>query len=255
LEQAECQRPFRLTFNAEASTITAEPFTLPNTGPYPYDKPKLNSIRFTPVQIQAITSSLNEGLTCIVGPPGSGKTDVAVQVINLLYHNFPNQRTLLVTHSNQALNQLFEKIMALGERERESVCVCVCGSLIYLLPVLTDIEERHLLRLGHGESLLENDNDFGFNRLGRVEHMLARREEFLVEVARLAQSINVESDVASTCETATYFYLYHIKSRWEEFLHCLYVVQRNRARQQEREREQERERVCVCVCVLVLILT
>lgn len=36
----------------------------------------------------------------------------------------------------QALNQLFEKIMAL------------------------DIEERHLLRLGHGEEALETEKDF-----------------------------------------------------------------------------------------------
>ena len=46
------------------------------------------------------------------------------------------QRTLLVTHSNQALNQLFEKIMAL------------------------DIDERHLLRLGHGEEELQTEKDF-----------------------------------------------------------------------------------------------
>lgn len=32
---------------------------------------------------------MNEGLTMIVGPPGTGKTDVAVQIINNLYHNFP----------------------------------------------------------------------------------------------------------------------------------------------------------------------
>lgn len=36
----------------------------------------------------------------------------------------------------QALNQLFEKIMAL------------------------DIDERHLLRLGHGEEELQTDKDF-----------------------------------------------------------------------------------------------
>lgn len=41
----------------------------------------------------------------------SGKTDVAVQVINNLYHSFPNQRTIMVAHSNAALNDLFEKIM------------------------------------------------------------------------------------------------------------------------------------------------
>ena len=47
----------------------------------------------------------------VVGPPGTGKTDTAVQILNVLYHNCPSQRTLLITHSNQALNDLFEKIM------------------------------------------------------------------------------------------------------------------------------------------------
>lgn len=95
-----------------------------------------NTIPFTPTQIEAIRSGTQPGLTLVVGPPGTGKTDVAVQIISNLYHNFPNQRTLIVTHSNQALNQLFEKIMTL------------------------DIDERHLLRLGHGEEALETDKDF-----------------------------------------------------------------------------------------------
>ena len=56
---------------------------------------------------------MQPGLNLIVGPPGTGKTDVAVQIISNLYHNYPDQRTLIVTHSNTALNQLFEKIMAL----------------------------------------------------------------------------------------------------------------------------------------------
>jgi tRNA A37 N6-isopentenylltransferase MiaA len=41
-----------------------------------------------------------------VGPPGTGKTDVAVQIISNIYHNFPEQRTLIVTHSNQVYHQL-----------------------------------------------------------------------------------------------------------------------------------------------------
>jgi len=40
-------------------------------------------------------------LVQVVGPPGTGKTDVAVQIISNIYHNFPEQRTLIVTHSNQ----------------------------------------------------------------------------------------------------------------------------------------------------------
>lgn len=102
---------------------------------------------------------MQPGLTLVVGPPGTGKTDVAVQIISNLYHNFPNQRTLIVTHSNQALNQLFEKIMAL------------------------DIDERHLLRLGHGEEALETEKDF--SRYGRVNYVLAKRLDLLLEVQRL----------------------------------------------------------------------
>lgn len=95
-----------------------------------------NTVPFTSTQVEAIRSGMQPGLTVVVGPPGTGKTDVAVQIISNIYHNFPNQRTLIVTHSNQALNQLFEKIMML------------------------DIDERHLLRLGHGEEALETEKDF-----------------------------------------------------------------------------------------------
>lgn len=123
---------------------------------------------------------------------GTGKTDVAVQIIANLYHNHPNQRTLIVTHSNQALNQLFEKIMAL------------------------DIDERHLLRLGHGEEALETEKDF--SRYGRVNYVLAKRIDLLNQVQKLQESLLVDGDVAYTCETAGYFYLYQVVARWEKFL-------------------------------------
>ena len=144
----------------------------------------MNSISF-------ITGT-NPGLTMVVGPPGTGKTDVAVQIISNLYHNFPDQRTVIVTHSNQALNQLFEKIMAL------------------------DIDERHLLRLGHGEEALETEKDF--SRYGRVNYVLAKRMELLGKVDKLQKTLEVQGDVAYTCETAGYFYLYQIQSRWEKFM-------------------------------------
>lgn len=135
---------------------------------------------------------MQPGLTLVVGPPGTGKTDVAVQIISNIYHNHPNQRTLIVTHSNQALNQLFEKIMAL------------------------DIDERHLLRLGHGEEALETEKDF--SRYGRVNYVLSKRLELLAQVQRLQESLGVSGDVAYTCETAGYFYLYQVMARWEKFL-------------------------------------
>jgi len=169
-----------------------EPHIIPNRGPYPFNEPKKNAVRFTPTQIEAIRSGMQPGLTVVVGPPGTGKTDVAVQIISNIYHNFPEQRTLIVTHSNMALNQLFEKIMAL------------------------DVDERHLLRMGHGEEELETEKDF--SRYGRVNYVLAKRLDLLTKVQRLKESLQVDGDVAYTCETAGHFFRQHILARWEEYL-------------------------------------
>ncbi|XP_046750844.1 RNA helicase aquarius isoform X2 [Diprion similis] len=200
IEEEKLIRPFRLTFEEvlckqnnqpERKVIVVEPHVPPSRGPYKANEPKRNQIPFTPTQVEAIRAGMQPGLTLVVGPPGTGKTDVAVQIISNLYHNFPNQRTLIVTHSNQALNQLFEKIMAL------------------------DIDERHLLRLGHGEEALETEKDF--SRYGRVNYVLAKRLDLLMEVQRLQESLNVKGDVAYTCETAGHFFMYQILARWERF--------------------------------------
>ena len=135
---------------------------------------------------------MQPGLTVIVGPPGTGKTDVAVHIISNIYHNNPNQRTLIVTHSNQALNQLFEKIIHL------------------------DVDERRLLRLGHGEASLETEQDF--SRHGRVNYVLAKRIHLLEKVDKLKVSLKVVGDVGYTCETALDFSTYHVKDRWKTFL-------------------------------------
>ncbi|KAJ9179582.1 hypothetical protein P3X46_011356 [Hevea brasiliensis] len=161
-------------------------------GPYPQDQPKQNSVRFTPTQIGAILSGIQPGLTMVVGPPGTGKTDTAVQILNILCHNCPSQRTLIITHSNQALNDLFEKIMQ------------------------RDVPARYLLRLGQGEQELANDLDF--SRQGRVSAMLVRCLELLNEVERLARSLQLPEDVGYTCETAGYFWLLYVYSSWEQFL-------------------------------------
>ncbi|KAG0259623.1 hypothetical protein BG011_002514 [Mortierella polycephala] len=166
-------------------------YKTPNMGPYPEDVPNKNQVRFTPTQVEAIKAGTNHGLTLVVGPPGTGKTDVAVQIIANLYNNFPNQHTLLVTHSNQALNQLFEKIIAL------------------------DVDERHLLRLGHGEE--ELNTELSFSKYGRVTSFLEKRVNLLAEVDRLAQSLEIGGEHGSTCETAGYFNSYHVVPLWKEF--------------------------------------
>ncbi|KAI9315690.1 P-loop containing nucleoside triphosphate hydrolase protein [Dichotomocladium elegans] len=172
--------------------VKVSTYKVPNMGPYPQDIPRQNAIRFTPVQVEAIHSGINHGLTMVVGPPGTGKTDVAVQTIANLYHNNPNEHTLIVTHSNQALNQIFEKITNL------------------------DIDSRHLVRLGHGEE--ELNTELSFSKYGRVSSFLERRLELLSEVTRLAQSLGIQGDHGATCETASYFYRYHVLIHWERYM-------------------------------------
>lgn len=172
-------------------TIKVSTYKPPNNGPYPMDAPRLNKIRFTPAQIEGVISGTQPGLTIIVGPPGTGKTDVATQIINNIYHNFPSQRTLLIAHSNQALNQLFQKIVAL------------------------DIDERHLLRLGRGEEELETDASF--SKYGRVESFMERGAVYLSEVTRLAASINAPGAHGNSCETADYFNQVYIKPLWTQY--------------------------------------
>jgi intron-binding protein aquarius len=111
----------------------------------------------------------------------------------LLYHNFPEEKILLVAHSNQALNDLFQKIVQL------------------------DISEHYLLRMGRGSEELGLEIDY--SKWGRVNHMLARRMELLKEVERLAKSLGLAEahDVAYSCDTARHFFLLHVQSRWEKY--------------------------------------
>ena len=186
--------PYQLTFSEDAKgkeTVTAKTYTMPNMGPYPRNIPKKNPIPFTPTQTEAIRSGLNHGLTMVVGPPGTGKTDVAVQIVSNLYHSFPEQRTLIITHANSALNDIFEKIM------------------------VRDVDERYLLRLGHGAKDLATESEFTVR--GRVDYMLARRLARLEEVQKMGEVLGMNADVGYTCETAAHFKLYHVDSRWETY--------------------------------------
>ena len=208
---------------------------------------KVNEVPFSPAQVEAIRSGMNPGLSLIVGPPGTGKTDVAVQTISNLYHNFPDQRILILTHSNQvwlplpnrtanrtlllmspfaaqALNDIFSKIMQ------------------------RDIDERFLLRLGIGERDLRQGTQKDFSKYGRVNHCLERRLQLLDIVEKLNTSLGVSpgplgfvlmqhdvhlplpsseqlgTNVGYTCETAGHFYTYHVESKIKDFRSSMQTV-------------------------------
>ncbi|KAJ3262433.1 hypothetical protein HDU77_000351 [Chytriomyces hyalinus] len=173
------------------SVIKIETYKPHNMGPFVEDAPKLNMIKFTPKQVEAIHAGSSPGLTLIVGPPGTGKTDTTVQIIANIYHNFPNEKTLLITHSNQALNQLFEKIVDL------------------------DIDQRHVLRLGQGAEDINSEESW--SKYGRVNSFLEKRIQLLAQVDALAATLSIPGAHGYTCETAQNFFLQYIVRYWDQY--------------------------------------
>jgi intron-binding protein aquarius len=141
----------------------------------------------------------------------AGKTDVAVQIIACLYHSFPTQRTIIITHSNAALNDIFQKVMTRG-----------------------DIHERYMVRLGGGERELQSSSTHDFTKQGRVAYSTSRRAILLEQVQQLSESLFISSPAergvdgtpAYTCETAEYFYQHHIQkhvNQFEKYINTLNV--------------------------------
>ncbi|KAJ8600931.1 hypothetical protein CTAYLR_005054 [Chrysophaeum taylorii] len=186
---------FRLSSSSTASVVVATAYEDEKTTIMPtaiarasaalFGEPRRNKVRFTPAQVEAIVDGMLPGLAMIRGPPGTGKTDVAVQIVANLVRAYPNERTLVVAHSNAALNDLFAKIV-----ER-------------------DVDSRLLVRLGAGALDLDVDEATSYTRLGRVEAVLERRQLLLDEVQRLAHALGGGNpDYAAAgdaCETARYF--------------------------------------------------
>ncbi|CCF73550.1 intron-binding protein aquarius [Babesia microti strain RI] len=147
-------------------------------------------IRLTDRQVEAIYSAVQCGMTCIMGPPGTGKTDVVAQAINILYTNYPNEKIVVLAHSNQCLNDIFEKILQSKY-----------------------VDQRYLVRLGMGERKLDLQYGQDFGKWGRVNYMLQSRLDLLEYVGKLAKKLRVEGDVDYTVQLALQFYQTHIIHR------------------------------------------
>lgn len=75
------------------NTLVVRSYTPIKSTPFPEQQPGQNKIRFNTEQLNVILSGMQPGLTMCVGPPGTGKTDTAVQVC------FASCRTCFVTQA------------------------------------------------------------------------------------------------------------------------------------------------------------
>lgn len=83
---------------SEVETLQVSTYKSPNRGPYPVDAPRLNAVRFTPAQIEAIMSGIQPGLTVIVGPPGTGKPMLPLKLSIISITTF-RHRKLFSSHT------------------------------------------------------------------------------------------------------------------------------------------------------------
>ena len=149
----------------------------------------------------------------IVGPTGTGKTDVAAQIINNLFSNFNNERILMITHSNHALNDLVEKIMLRDINEKY---------LLRLRYSASDIDARELMY--HNKMELKHHyliSKYDFSKSGRINYMLNMRVECLSDAALLAECVGHSTYCCATCETAVLYLNYDVLRVWEDFLDFL----------------------------------
>lgn len=62
------------------NTLVVRSYKTIKSTPFPEQQPGQNNIRFNTEQLRVVLSGMQPGLTMCVGPPGTGKTDTAVQV-------------------------------------------------------------------------------------------------------------------------------------------------------------------------------
>lgn len=146
--------------------------------------------------MSAIIAGLSHGLTLINGSTGTGKTEVAARIITNLLKNHPDQRILLVSSNQPSINTLFNQVQQ-----------------------LTNVESRYLVRLGFdgGDSYTTTEEQLETDKYGRLTLFTSARATLLDIVDKLATSLEILGAHGNSCETATYFYDMHIKTRWDLF--------------------------------------
>lgn len=192
---------FKLSFGTDQSggnVVEMEPYRLESRRPMLAVRSKqvrnsLNKTFFNINQVAAIRSGISTGLTLISGPPGTGKTSCVVQILSTLYMTQKQERILLVTRTNHALNDLIRRTLLRG------------------------VSPFRVLRLGQGAA--EGAADKLLSKDGRVRAMLERRMELLSLVAKLATSLDPHAAETNwSCESAVTYFKDVVEKEWERFL-------------------------------------
>ncbi|KAL7715699.1 hypothetical protein QTN25_006792 [Entamoeba marina] len=138
-----------------------------------------NTTEFSKEEINVIHHSMKGGIVPIIASSQQKKTTVLLQIITNFYK--ANKRVLLVTHSNNVLNNLIDGILK------------------------KNVYEGHVIRLGHGEHELQQLINIDLSKKGRLEKAFEDRENTLTFLKDIAKRLEVPEENAQTCEMAINF--------------------------------------------------
>lgn len=109
-------------------------------------------------QTEAVISALQNDITYIWGPPGTGKTTVIGKIVRQLYEN--NRNVLVVSHTNTAVDGAIEKISDL----RCDDCTCPVLRLgIFQKTLPVEVSLKYHIKL-LGEELFERQEELKLQR-------------------------------------------------------------------------------------------
>ena len=136
-------------------------------------------IRYSRRQIEAILICMAHNVSVLDGMPGTGKFTVLGQIVSNLYNNNAG-RIIIVSENDAALVRLVDSL----------------GSF--------DIAGRHLFHL-------QSDGSTQSDQVGSLAWFANRLEVRLLDVKNIATSLGLSADHGSSCESALYFWLAHLK--------------------------------------------
>jgi intron-binding protein aquarius len=124
---------------------------------------------------------------------------VIVKIIKNLYENYKNERTLIITHSNNGLNEILSKLLS-NEEEGENE---------------SNINESHIIRLGgnNNNEIIIKGKDM--SKFGRINYILERRIILLDRIKEIAKEIGEREEFGLTCSSSMQFFEFKIKPLFE----------------------------------------
>ncbi|CDW79687.1 dead helicases superfamily protein [Stylonychia lemnae] len=135
-----------------------------------------------------IASQLQTQTILFEGKPGQGKTLLASKLIQTIHNQ--QQRTLLLSKTDQSLNQALQGVLKNGIRDKDIVILS---------------KNKHLI-------------PYNLNPKYRINELLSRRVQFLNQVKSLAESVNYNVFLEYTCERAKIFYDHYLLPLWTSYL-------------------------------------